>query len=44
MVNCLIPGWSRNGKTNVVKIIVGSIRGNASYTMTVTIKNYDWKD
>ncbi len=38
------PGWSRNGKTNVVKITIGSTRGNADYTMTVTIKNYDWKD
>ncbi len=38
------PGWSKNGKTNVVKIIVGSTRGNADYTMRVTIKNYDWKD
>lgn len=38
------PGWSKNGKTNVVKIIVGSTRGNADYTMTIKIKNYDWKD
>jgi len=38
------PGWSKNRKTNVVKITIGSTRGNADYTMTVTIKNYDWKD
>ncbi len=38
------PGWSRNRKTNVVKLIVGSTRGNADYTMRITIKNYDWKD
>jgi SH3-like domain-containing protein len=38
------PGWSRNGKTNVVKITIGSTRGNADYTMSITIKNYDWKD
>lgn len=38
------PGWSKNGKVNVVKILVGATRANAHYTMTVTIKNYDWKD
>lgn len=38
------PGWSKNGKVNVVKMLVGATRANAHYTMTVTIKNYDWKD
>lgn len=38
------PGWSKNGKVNVVRIVAGSTRGNANYIMTVTIKNYDWKN
>lgn len=38
------PGWSKNGKSNLVKITLGSTRGYASYTMTVKIKGYDWKN
>lgn len=38
------PGWSKNRKSNVVKITLRSTRGYASYTMMVKIKSYDWKD
>jgi hypothetical protein len=38
------PGWSKNRKSNVVKITLGSTRGYADYTMTVKIDSYDWKD
>jgi uncharacterized protein len=34
---------SKNGKKNVIDIIVGGTRGNASYNLSVTIKNKDWK-
>jgi len=33
------PGYSKDGKQNAVDIIVGGMRGNASYDLTLTIKN-----
>lgn len=31
------PGYSKDGKQNVVNIVVGGTRGNASYELTVTL-------
>ena len=38
------PAYSKNGKKNAIDIIVGGTRGNASYDLSVTIKNQDWKN
>ncbi len=38
------PGWSKNRKSNLVKITLGSTGGYADYTMTIKIDSYDWKD
>lgn len=37
------PGYSKDGKQNAVDIVVGGTRGNASYDLTVTIKNRSWQ-
>lgn len=33
------PGYSKDGKQNVVTLVVGGTRGNASYTLKVTIQD-----
>ncbi len=37
------PGYSKDGKQNALTIVVGGTRGNATYTLTVTIKDKSWK-
>ncbi len=37
------PGYSKNGKQNAVDMIIGGTRGNASYTLSVTITNKNTK-
>ena len=36
------PGYSKDGKENAVDIVVGGTRGNASYDLSVTIRNRSW--
>ena len=37
------PGYSKNGSQNALDIVVGGTRGNASYDLTVTIKDSSWQ-
>lgn len=37
-----LPGYSRDGRRNAVTIVVGGTRGNATYDLTVTIRDHDW--
>ncbi|MBD3793553.1 MAG: hypothetical protein IE889_05255 [Campylobacterales bacterium] len=37
------PGYSKDGKQNPLTIVVGGTRGNATYTLTVTIQDKAWK-